>query len=210
MKPLGKLATILEVCLNILMSKAKTCKMATNLNTKVLVPKNLISSCIQGNRIAQEALYDLYSPVMFGICLRYSKDYHNAEDLLQEGFIKAFNNIDRFRGNGSFEGWLKRIFINTAIEQYRKNKRLSFLPLEPERIHQYSQSDVLDQLAVEDLLKVLQKTPSGYRTVFNLYAIEGYTHKEISQMLGISEGTSKSQLARARVYLQKLIHELDQ
>jgi len=154
-------------------------------------------------------LYNTYSPTMFGICLRYSYDYHSAEDLLQEGFIKAFNNIDRYSGKGSFEGWLKRIFINTAIEQYRKNKRLSFLPLEKEQQFTSHETNALDNLAVQDLLKLLQKTPYGYRTVFNLYVVEGYNHREIGELLGISEGTSKSQLARARAFLKELILQLD-
>ena len=182
---------------------------ASNLNTKTLVPQKHISGCVDGNKVTQEALYDTYAPTMFGICLRYSSDYHSAEDLLQDGFIKAFNNIDRFKGKGSFEGWLKRIFINTAIELYRKNKRLSFLPLEYEHQLYANQSSIIDQLAVQDLLKLLQQSPPGYRTVFNLYVIEGYMHKEIGQLLGISEGTSKSQLARARAFLQGLIQQLE-
>jgi len=179
----------------------------SNLSTKTFGTVQLIQSCIAGNPAAQLELYETYSPTMFGICLRYSSDYHSAEDLLQDGFIKAFNNIDRFRGNGSFEGWLKRIFINTAIEQYRKNKRLSFLPLERDQQISSDQTNALDELAVQDLLKLLQKTPTGYRTVFNLYAVEGYNHREIGELLGISEGTSKSQLARARVFIKGLIKQ---
>jgi RNA polymerase sigma factor (sigma-70 family) len=177
-----------------------------NLNTKTLTPLRLIQSCIEGERTAQIELYQTYAPTMFGICLRYSSDYHSAEDLLQDGFIKAFRNMDRFNGEGSFEGWLKRIFINTAIEQYRKNKRLSFLPLDQEQQHLCDQQiNIHDQLATQELLALLQKTPYGYRTVFNLYVVEGYNHKEIGELLGISEGTSKSQLARARAYLKELI-----
>jgi RNA polymerase sigma factor (sigma-70 family) len=180
--------------------------LTSNLNTKALSPLRLIQSCIEGEKTAQIELYQTYAPTMFGICLRYSSDYHSAEDLLQDGFIKAFRNIDRFNGDGSFEGWLKRIFINTAIEQYRKNKRLSFLPLDQEQQHLSDQQvNINDQLAAQDLLALLQKTPYGYRTVFNLYVIEGYNHKEIGALLGISEGTSKSQLARARAYLKELI-----
>ncbi|MFK7808666.1 MAG: RNA polymerase sigma factor [Saprospiraceae bacterium] len=177
------------------------------LTSKALAPQLLIQQCIAGKRAAQIQLYETYSPTMFGICLRYASDYHSAEDLLQEGFIKAFNNIDRFKGMGSFEGWLKRIFINTAIEQYRKNKRLSFLPLEREQQVNSQETNALDNLAVQDLLKLLQKTPYGYRTVFNLYAVEGYNHREIGDLLGISQGTSKSQLARARTFIKKLLKE---
>ncbi|MFT4663809.1 MAG: RNA polymerase sigma factor (sigma-70 family) [Polaribacter sp.] len=177
----------------------------SKLSIKALAPSLLIQRCIAGKKTAQVELYNTYSPTMFGICLRYSNDYHSAEDLLQEGFIKAFNNIDRYKAQGSFEGWLKRIFINTAIEQYRKSKRLSFLPLEKEQQFASQETNALDKLVVEDLLKLLQKTPYGYRTVFNLYVVEGYNHREIAELLGISEGTSKSQLARARSFLKELI-----
>ncbi len=182
----------------------------TKLTTKTLFPQHLINACIEGKRAAQEALYEKFAPTMFGICLRYASDYHTAEDLLQDGFVKAFYNIDQFNGKGSFEGWLKRIFINTAIEHFRKSKKMSFFPIQQEQLLQTTQTNVIDQLAVDDLLNVLQQSPPGYRAVFNLFVIEGYSHKEISQLLGISEGTSKSQLARARVYLQNLIQQLEQ
>ena len=168
-----------------------------------------IQAAIAGQRQAQEALYVHFSPKMFGICLRYASDYHSAEDILQEGFVKVFNNLDRFRGEGSFEGWMKRIFINTSIEFYRKsiNKRNT---VEIDSVYdQGFDSLALDRLAAKDLIQVIQKLPTGYRTVFNLYGIEGYTHKEIGKMLGISEGTSKSQLARARESIQRMIRDLD-
>ncbi|NNE28543.1 MAG: RNA polymerase sigma factor [Saprospiraceae bacterium] len=163
-----------------------------------LLDLDTIQAAIAGKRQAQEALYVQYSPTMFGICLRYASDYHSAEDILQEGFVKVFKNLDRFRGDGSFEGWMKRIFINTSIEFYRKavNKRKI---IEMDSVYDQGSAPLaLDNLAAKDILKIIQKLPNGYRTIFNLYAIEGYTHREIGAMLGISEGTSKSQLARAR------------
>ncbi len=172
------------------------------------INQEILEGCMAGRRDCQEALYNHFAPVMFGLCLRYSKDYHAAEDLLQEGFIKVFNKLDRYRGDGSFEGWLKRIFINTAIEYYRKAKQ--FIPVDIEEAKMEIHDDkAIDKLAHNELLKLIQKLPTGYRTVFNLYAIEGYTHREVASMLGISEGTSKSQLARARTILQRSVKALE-
>jgi RNA polymerase sigma-70 factor (ECF subfamily) len=165
----------------------------------------LIRECVEGKRSAQRELYDRYARKMFGVCLRYSKDYHRAEDLLQEGFIKVFRNLGKFRGDGSFEGWLRRIFVNTAIEHFRKTTHL--YPIN-EAIHHSANTitnGALENLGEKDLLAFIQRLSPGYRTVFNLYAIEGYSHKEVAEMLGISEGTSKSQLARARYILQKAV-----
>ncbi len=179
--------------------------MVTEIQAYGITEKELREGCIAGRRDYQELLYRYYSPKMFGICLRYANDYHSAEDILQEGFIKIFNNVDRFRGDGSFEGWIKRIFINTAIEFYRKSSNHNgHAELEKVNIKHIPEK-ALENLATEDLLKLVQQLSPGYRTVFNLYVIEGYSHKEIAKMMGISEGTSKSQLARARVILQKMI-----
>lgn len=172
--------------------------------------EKLIKDCIACKRSAQERLYAKHSAKMFAICLRYASDYHSAEDILQEGFIKVFKNIARFRFEGSFEGWMRRIFVNTAIEHYRRSK-----PMYPILEVNNSAFDVLhentiDRLAADDLLAMVQKLSPGYRTVFNLYVIEGYTHREIANMLGISEGTSKSQLARARYLLQDKVNQLNQ
>jgi RNA polymerase sigma factor (sigma-70 family) len=167
---------------------------------------DLVEGCIAGRRDCQEQLYKHFSPKMFGICLRYSGDYHTAEDILQEGFIKIFNNIDRYRGDGSFEGWLKRIFVNTAIEHYRKSFKFEDFGTKNTN-EEIKNEDVMDKLKTQDLLKIVQKLSPGYRAVFNMYAIEGFSHKEIADSLNISEGTSKSQLARARNILQKLINE---
>lgn len=167
-----------------------------------LTEKELIEGCIAGKRECQEILYRFFSSKMFGICLRYANDYHSSEDILQEGFIKVFNNLDRFRGDGSFEGWIKRIFINTAIEHYRKSSNhTGFTELE-NAVRSSVNGTAIHNLAAQDLLKLIQDLSPGYKMVFNLYVIEGYSHKEISKKLGISEGTSKSQLARARLILQ--------
>lgn len=171
--------------------------------------QDLINACIAGKRTSQERLYQLFSPKMYAICLRYAENEQSAEDILQEGFVKVFNNLDKYRSEGSFEGWMKRIFVNTSIEHYRKvltGRR--FLDLEQVYGLVQNTADAESELRRKDLMSMVQRLPIGYRTVFNLYAIEGYTHKEISQMLDISEGTSKSQLARARATLQKMLKRL--
>lgn len=165
----------------------------------------IIKGCIVGERKAQQTLYSRYSPKMFAICLRYAKDYHSAEDILQEGFIKVFKYIGNFRREGSFEGWLRRIFVNTAIEHLRKAVNMySIVDSEDKPIDIVDES-IFDRLDEQDLLDMVQSLSPGYRTVFNLYVVEGYSHKEIGKLLSISEGTSKSQLARARQLLQKKV-----
>ena len=145
---------------------------------------------------------------MFGVCMRYTNDYHIAEDILQEGFIKVFKNIGKYRGEGSFEGWVRRIFVNTSIEHYRKKVNLyAVTEIENDNIKTYN-GDVIDQLQEADLLKMIGELSIGYRTVFNMYVIEGYSHQEIAEMLGISEGTSKSQLSRARMLLQEKVEKI--
>lgn len=181
----------------------------TKILTAGLSQSEIIDGCLAGNRNCQEALYKFFSPRMFGICLRYAKDYHGAEDILQEGFVKVFNNIDKFRGDGSFEGWMKRIFVNTAIENYRKSQNhKGHIEVEHATFQQVS-ATAIQNLATQDLLKLIQKLSPGYKMVFNLYVIEGFSHKEIAEKLTISEGTSKSQLARARAILQKMVIKLE-
>jgi RNA polymerase sigma-70 factor (ECF subfamily) len=180
--------------------------MVTDVLAIGITEEELRQGCIDGRRDYQELLYRYYSPKMFGICLRYANDYHNAEDILQEGFIKLFHNIDKFRGEGSFEGWIKRIFINTAIEHYRKSVNYNgYEELENTSNIRHIGERATEMLATQDLLKMVKKLSPGYRTIFNLYVMEGYSHKEIADMMGISEGTSKSQLARAKSILQKMI-----
>ncbi len=167
--------------------------------------KELIIGCIHGDRKMQEELYKAFAPSMYVICLRYAGSYPEAEDMMQDGFVRVFNNLGTFRSEGSFEGWMKRIFINTAIEGYRKNHITNNMLEVEEMKNDLVHEDDFHHLAAADLLKLVQSLSPGYRTVFNLYAIEGYTHQEIADILGINIGTSKSQLARARYLLQKMV-----
>ncbi|MBK6730985.1 MAG: RNA polymerase sigma factor [Bacteroidetes bacterium] len=181
--------------------------------SKLTITKNssdeiLIQYSINGDRSAQKAIFDKYSSRLMGVCMRYAVDQPAAEDILQEGFIKAFKNLSKFRNEGSFEGWLRRIMVNTAIEIYRKKNHL-YPVLEIEtQTERVTYDNVLSDLAAEDIMHMVMNLSPGYRTVFNLYAVEGYSHKEIAEQLNISEGTSKSQLARARYILMKKVEEL--
>lgn len=169
--------------------------------------QRLIQGCLKNNRDAQYQLYNMLSGKMFGVCLRYAKDRETAEDLLQEGFVKVFNNIEKFRGEGSFEGWVRRIMVNTAVEYYRRSVKMYPVVSIEEQIVEVDFETVGDDLEVADIMKLIEQLSPGYRTVFNLYAIEGYSHKEIAEMLKISEGTSKSQLARARYLLMEMFEK---
>ena len=154
---------------------------------------------------AQRQLFEKYSPRMLGLCFRYAGDEMIAEDIMVEGFMRVFSKIDQFSGDGSFEGWMRRIMVNEALGFLRKQKRIleDTLSDEAENIADYAYAD--QNLNAEELLALISELPAGYRTVFNLYAIEGYAHMEIAEMLGISESTSKSQLHRARAMLQKMV-----
>lgn len=162
----------------------------------------LIEGCKKGKRECQKHLYDRYARVMYGICLRYMSSTDAAQDLLQDGFIKVFSAINSYSGKGSFEGWMKRIFINMALQNIRKEK----LFIDSEDFQNIP--DIIDEdddasaISEDELLKMIQDLPQGYQMVFNLYAIENLSHKEISEMLGIAEGTSRSQYIRARQILQ--------
>lgn len=166
---------------------------------------DLIDGCIQGDRRMQEELYRRFSPRMYAVCLRYAGNAEEAEDILQEGFVKIFKKLDSFRREGSFEGWVRRIFVNTAIEHFRRKRYLMPVTEKEENTLEGKYTGVLDELAEKDILALVQELSPGYRTVFNMYVVEGYTHKEIADMLGISEGTSKSQLSRAKVILQEMV-----
>jgi len=177
--------------------------------TRTYTIDDLMSGCKAGDRKAQELLYKQTSAKMFALCLRYARDHMEAEDSLQMGYIKVFNSLKDYRGEGSFEGWIRRIMVNTAIESYRKNlKSLNLVQLDDA----YEQPAVgfdYSKLAMQDLLKLIQQLADGYRLVFNMYIIEGYSHKEIAQTLGISEGASKSQLSRARAILKEKIIKME-
>ena len=155
----------------------------------------------------QEELYRRFSPKMYAVCLRYAGNVEEAEDILQEGFIKVFKKMNSFRSEGSFEGWVRRIFVNTAIEHFRRKRYLMPVTEKEENTIEGKYLSVLDDLAARDIMALVQDLSPGYRTVFNLYVVEGYTHKEIADMMGISEGTSKSQLSRAKVILQDMVKQ---
>ena len=171
-----------------------------------MLNEQIIQGCKDKQGKAQHQLYELVAGRMMGVCLRYAKDDEEAKDLLQEGFIKVFQQIDAFRGEGSFEGWIKKIFINTALESIRKRKLLT-QPLEDEEDASDNFLIQENKLEAKELLQMIRKLPASYRVVFNLYAIEGFNHREIAQQLNITEGTSKSQYARARQFLQKMLTE---
>ncbi|MET0393884.1 MAG: RNA polymerase sigma factor [Chitinophagaceae bacterium] len=153
----------------------------------------------------QEELYRRFSPRMYAVCLRYAGMAEEAQDILQEGFVKVFKKLETFRSEGSFEGWMRRIFVNTAIEHFRRKKYLQPVTEKEENTLEGNYLSVLDDLAERDILNLVQQLSPGYRTVFNMYVVEGYSHKEIADILGVSEGTSKSQLSRAKVILQDLV-----
>jgi RNA polymerase sigma factor (sigma-70 family) len=168
---------------------------------------DLIKGCIAGERRMQQELYSRFSPKMYAVCLRYAGKADDAEDILQDGFIKIYKNLDKYRGDGSFEGWIRRIFVNTAIEHFRRKTHLQTIGEQEDNTIESKAFNALDNLAEKDILKIIQQLSPGYRTVFNMYVVEGFTHKEIADSLGISEGTSKSQLARSRVILQEMVKE---
>lgn len=164
---------------------------------------------LRNNSKSQDLLYKYFAPKMYGICLRFAGNQMEADDIMQEGFIKVFTQLKNFRNEGSFEGWIRRTFINTAINYYRKNLRSSkFQNVDEIEVALTNEENVYDALSKEELIKLIQELPNGYRTVFNLNVIEGYTHKEIGAMLNISDNTSKSQLTRARSILQKKVATL--
>jgi len=179
-----------------------------DLSNHNITENDLINGCLAGDRRMQELLYQRFSPKMYAVCLRYASNADDAQDLLQEGFIKVFRNLGKFRKEGSFEGWMRRVFVNTAIEHYRKKVNLNSIGEREEQTIADSSWNILDQLGEKDIIHLVQELAPGYRSVFNMYVIEGYSHKEIGEILGISEGTSKSQLARAKGILQKKVEEL--
>ncbi|TDQ08727.1 RNA polymerase sigma factor [Pedobacter metabolipauper] len=169
----------------------------------------LLDGCKAGNRKMQEALYKQTSSKMLAVCARYAKDNMEAEDVLQLGYIKVFQKVKEYRGDGSFEGWIRRIMVNTAIESYRKNLRMmNVVPIE-DAYEQPSTGFDFSRLGMQELMKLIQNLADGYRIVFNMYIIEGFSHKEIAAALGISEGASKSQLSRARAILKEQIIKLE-
>ena len=178
-----------------------------NASNQIFSDSDLIEGCIRGDRKMQHELYNRFASKMYGVCLRYAGNAEEAEDILQEGFIKVFNKIGSFRSEGSFEGWIRRIFVNTAIEHFRKKIYLQPITDYEEDTVEGKYLSVLDSLAEKDIIQLVQQLSPGYRTVFNMYVVEGYTHKQIAEALNISEGTSKSQLSRAKLILQDMVQQ---
>ena len=173
-----------------------------------MTEEKLIQACINEENYAQKYLYDFYSPKMYYVCLRYARHASEAQDMLQDGFIKVFDNISSFKSNGSFEGWIRRIIVNTALNYCRK----ASFKKEQLGIEDYQdkvvKSKAVSNLGEKELLNLIQQLPEGYRMVFNLYVIEGYSHKEIGVMLKITESTSRSQLAKSRKWMQIELEKL--
>lgn len=165
----------------------------------------LINDCKNNDRKAQEQLYRLYSPKLFTVCLKYSRNYTEAQDNLQDGFIIIFNKIEQYAYKGSFDGWLKRVMINNVLQQYRTQ---TFLSLVNEDISEDAEVEIDDEnISLDYLLKIVQELPDRYRLVFNLYVNDDYSHAEIAEMLSINVGTSKSNLSRARMILKEKIEQ---
>ncbi len=166
---------------------------------------DIIAGCIAEKRKSQEELYNILSPGMYAVCLQYASDADEACDFLQEGFIKVFENIKNYRNEGSFEGWVRRIMVNTALQILRKKKQMYVINTEIKENTHYDIPDVKFEREEEELIRMIQKLPVNQRMIFNLYAIEGFNHTEIAKMTGIPENTSKSHLHRARIALKGMV-----
>ncbi len=172
---------------------------------KNISEKELVRQCIAGHRQYQKLLYQKYADLMYTVCLSYCKDEDQACDILQEGFIKVFRKIDQFKTKGSLRAWIRRIIVNTALDHYRKQKRQQEKIESYQQVSQQAVINVLDQISANELIKLVNQLPTKAAMVLKLYAIEGYAHKEIAEKMDITEGTSKSQLHRARALLKQLL-----
>lgn len=173
-----------------------------------MTDQELVEGCKANNPKAQKLLFEKYAEKMMGVCLRYMKNKQEAQDVLQESFIKIFQKIDQYKNTGALGGWIRMIMINTALIQIRKNKKWENT-IDVSTAYDLSNEDytVLDQMSADELITTINSLPQGYRTVFNLFVIEGYAHKEIAEKLNISESTSKTQYRKARLYLKKILEE---
>ena len=170
----------------------------------------LIKACIEKNNRAQKTLFDEFSPRLLGVCLRYAQNRDEAQDMLQDGFIKIFQKLEAYSGTGSFGGWMHRTMVNTCLDSIRKNSKYKYsVEIEKADYLVHDEATALSNIRTKELLVLIQQLPDGYRVVFNMFAIEGYGHKEIAEKLNITENTSKSQFRKARLKLQKAIIELD-
>lgn len=168
-----------------------------------MTDEELIKRCLAQDKEAQRALYKQYAGKMLAVCKRYARNDLEAEDMLQEGFIRVYGKLDGFKGNGSFEGWIRRIMVNTALKAYSKSSFKNEVIGIDDQYEMSEEAVVVGKLSTKELMKLIQSLPEGYRIVFNLFAIEGYSHAEIAEQLGINEGTSRSQLNKARRWLQE-------
>jgi RNA polymerase sigma factor, sigma-70 family len=180
------------------------------MDSKVSNLEQLIAGCKKKDTWARKRLYELFAPAMQGVCVRYVNDKETARDILQEGFIKVYTKINSYSGLGSFEGWMRRVFVTTALEYLRNTKNIRHqMDIEDYReVTDNFQVSVLDQISADEIVQCIQELPTGFRTVFNLYAVEGYSHAEIAEMLNVKEASSRSQYARARQILQSKILNL--
>ncbi len=177
-------------------------------NRDILDEKELLCACVKQDPRAQRTLYELYSPKMLTVCMRYVGDRERARDVLHDGFITVFEKIDSYNGSGSFEGWMRRIFANTALMYLRKGDVLRFTDELSDVTKEFSvENSVMGNISSKELMRLIASMPDGFRAVFNMYAIEGYSHLEIAKELGITEGSSRSQLSRARQWLQDRLHD---
>lgn len=167
--------------------------------------RELIRACLRKERAAQKELYEAFHGKMLGVCMRYAIDREQARDILNEGFIKVFKNLNRYKIGTSLESWIRRIMINTAIDCYRKNVRHRTEDIEHARAEVSKEADAVSRCSAKEILAMVQQLPPSYRTVFNLYAIEGFSHKEVAKKMGISESTSRSNLVKARNKLKDLL-----
>ena len=175
-----------------------------------MTEEQLVKECVSGKHSAQKKFYDLFAKKMMGVCLRYTNNYEEAQDVLQEGFIKIFNKLPLFESKGSLEGWIRRIMVNTALDAYRKAKKhQKNVDVGSVEFMLDSTDFIIESINADDLLEIIRSIPEGYRVVFNLFAIEGYSHKEIADQLGVTESTSKSQYSRAKKMLRKILLDKD-
>lgn len=173
-----------------------------------MTDEQLVKACVSGNVAAQKTFYERFARKMMGVCIRYTHSTEEAEDVLQDAFIKIFNHLNEYQNKGSLEGWVRRIMVNTALDSYRKNKkRQSDLDVDQVGFLLEHKSYIVEGIQADDLLKIVQALPEGYRVVFNLFAIEGFSHKEIADRLGVTESTSKSQYSRAKKLLRQILIE---
>ena len=171
-----------------------------------MTEENLIKKCASGNVLAQKTFYEKFAGKMMGVCLRYARDYEEAQDVMQDAFIKIFGKLPGYEKKGSLEGWVRRIVVNTALDSYRKNKKhQQNVDVDTVDYMLDSNSYIIEEMNANDLLAVIKTLPEGYQMVFNLFAIEGYSHKEIAERLGITESTSKSQFSRAKKSLREIL-----